>query len=265
MVLKKFEENLIELSKKNTWEEASKEWGFLYKRERDTKDNHCLCGYKLKHQYYYYNKNTKKIICAGMACKTHIDEYRGSREYDNNFISDLNALGNERVVDYDLEAYCIENEQRVFDRFFWRIDMLELEKQLNFYYDYIEEYWSELLNVDVILERINEKLQIIFDREEREKQKKEECIRLARERERLKVESLLKLKHQKEEEFKQNAIKQKLEEKDKQLEYKKELYKFNKELSIKKKDVEILEHKIMRLQKKIKKSDCCNALFVCNC
>ena len=201
MVIKKFEENLIELSKKNTWEEASKEWGFLYKRERDTKDNHCLCGYKLKHQYYYYNKNTKKIICAGMACKTHIDDYRGNKEYNSDFISDLNALGNERVVDYDLEAYCIENEQRVFDRFFWRIDMLELEKQLNFYYDYIEEYWSELLNVDVILERINEKLQIIFDREAQEQEKKEECLRLAEEREqeclRLARESLL-LKKQKE-------------------------------------------------------------------
>ena len=265
MVLKKFEENLIKLSKKNTWEEASKEWGFLYKRERDTRDNHCLCGIKLKHQHYYYNKNTKKIICAGKACRKHIDDYRGNKKYNSDFISDLYSLGHERVVDYDLEEYCRENEQRVFDRFFWRIEALVLEKQLNFYYEYIEEYWSDLLNVDVILERIKEKLQMIVDREEGEKQKKEERIRLARERERLKVESLLKLKHQKEEEFKQNAIKQKLEEKYKQLEYKKELFRFNKELSIKKKEVETLEHKIMRLQKKIKKSNCCNALFVCNC
>ena len=73
MVLIKFEENLIKISKSNNWEQAIKEWGFLWKKERDNRDNHCLCGTKLKHQYYYYNKNTKKIICCGMECKKHID------------------------------------------------------------------------------------------------------------------------------------------------------------------------------------------------
>ena len=68
MVLAKFEKVIIELSNGDTWEEASKEWGFLYYKEKDTKDNNCACGWKLKHQYYYYNKNTNKIICASQIC-----------------------------------------------------------------------------------------------------------------------------------------------------------------------------------------------------
>ena len=188
MVLAKFEENLILLSIGNTWEESSKEWGFLYKRERPTKDNHCLCGYKLKHQYYYYNKNTKKIICSGMECKKHIDEHRGNKKYDNNFMSDLYAIGPNKIYDYDLESWCRDNEQIVWDRIFWRIDVLETEEQLNIYYDYIEDYWCDLINVNCLLEKINDKLQIIFDKEE----KREEKYKLDRIRFKLEKEKEMK-------------------------------------------------------------------------
>ena len=174
MVLAKFEENLIKLSLGNTWEESSKEWGFLYKRDRPTKDNHCLCGYKLKHQYYYYNKNTKKIICAGMECKKHIDEHRGNRKYDIDFIRDVCYLGTESVGDYDLQSWCKGNEQTLWDKFFWRIDGLHTEDQLDKYFDYIKDYWCDLINVDCIIDKINHKLQIIFDREDEEEKKNKE-------------------------------------------------------------------------------------------
>ena len=171
MVLIKFEENLIKISKGNNWEQASKEWGFLWKKERDNRDNHCLCGTKLKHQYYYYNKNTKKIICCGMECKKHIDDHRGNREYSNYFINDVEyILGQENVGDYDLEKYCKDNEQIVWDKMFWNIELFNTEKSLSKYYDYLEEYWSDLLNIDCLLEKINEKLQGIWDREEEEEE-----------------------------------------------------------------------------------------------
>ena len=256
MVLIKFEKNLIKISKSNNWEQASKEWGFIYERKRDNKDNHCLCSTNIKNQYYYYNKNTKKIICCGTGCRKHIDDYIGDKKYNNNFISDLIYLiDNDSVGDYDLEKYCKDNEQIVWDKMFWNIESFNTEESLNKYYDYLEEYWSDLLNIDCLLEKINEKIQGINELEvlkllkdidtENEKKKKK-----------LEEEKLFILKLEK----------QKLEEKQKQVEYKKELNKCYKELSNKQKEMELLEHTILKLKKKIKvKTNCCQALFVCNC
>tara|TARA_R110000823_G_scaffold15736_4_gene50775 strand:+ start:938 stop:1690 length:753 start_codon:yes stop_codon:yes gene_type:complete len=181
MVLERFERNLIELSKGDTWEEACKEWGFLYKRERANKDNHCICGFLIKNQYYYYNKNTKKIICCGMGCKKHIDDHRGNKKYDNNFISDLDSImGNVSVGEYDVVEWCIYNEQKIYDRFFWRVDALMTEEQLFKFAEYLDEMWFELVDLNVIQDKIDEKLQAISDRKEAEAErirKQEEMVR----------------------------------------------------------------------------------------
>ena len=181
MVLERFERNLIELSKGDTWEEACKEWGFLYKRERANKDNHCICGFLIKNQYYYYNKNTKKIICCGMGCKKQIDDHRGNKKYDNNFISDLDSLmGNVSVGEYDVVEWCIYNEQKIYDRFFWRVDALMTEEQLFKFAEYLDEMWFELVDLNVIQDKIDEKLQSISDRKEAEAErirKQEEMVR----------------------------------------------------------------------------------------
>ena len=181
MVLERFERNLIELSNGDTWEEACKEWGFLYKRERANKDNHCICGFLIKNQYYYYNKNTKKIICCGMGCKKHIDDHRGNKKYDNNFISDLDSImGNVSVGEYDVVEWCIYNEQKIYDRFFWRVDALMTEEQLFKFAEYLDEMWFELVDLNVIQDKIDEKLQAISDRKEAEAErirKQEEMVR----------------------------------------------------------------------------------------
>ena len=181
MVLERFERNLIELSKGDIWEEACKEWGFLYKRERANKDNHCICGFLIKNQYYYYNKNTKKIICCGMGCKKHIDDHRGNKKYDNNFISDLDSImGNVSVGEYDVVEWCIYNEQKIYDRFFWRVDALMTEEQLFKFAEYLDEMWFELVDLNVIQDKIDEKLQAISDRKEAEAErirKQEEMVR----------------------------------------------------------------------------------------
>jgi len=185
MVLQKFEENLIQLSVNNTWESASKEWGFTHKMESDTKDNHCLCGYKLKHQYYYYNKMTNKIICCGNGCKKHIDNHIGTIKYDNDFVGDLlYILGKDRIVDYDLYEYCANNEQKVFDRMMWRIDngIIGTAEGLDSYYEYVKKYWSDLIDVDIILINIKTKIKAIFDKEERLEKERLEKERLQKER-----------------------------------------------------------------------------------
>jgi len=182
MVLERFERNLIELSNGDTWEEACKEWGFLYKRERANKDNHCICGFLIKNQYYYYNKNTKKIICCGMGCKKHIDDHRGNKKYDNNFISDLDSLmDNVSVGEYDVVEWCIYNEQKIYDRFFWRVDALMTEEQLFKFAEYLDEMWFELVDLNVIQDKIDEKLQAISDRKEAEAERirKQEENRIA--------------------------------------------------------------------------------------
>ena len=103
-------------------------------------------------------------------------------------MSDLYAIGPNKIYDYDLESWCRDNEQIVWDRIFWRIDVLETEEQLNIYYDYIEDYWCDLINVNCLLQKINDKLQIIFDKEE----KREEKYKLDRIRFKLEKEKEMK-------------------------------------------------------------------------
>ena len=109
MVLERFERNLIELSKSDTWEEASKEWGFLYKRERDNKDNHCLCSYLIKNQNYYYNKNTQykyynknneEIINDLINNKIEIKDYEVFKNYYINLIISKKKYINKNDFEY---------------------------------------------------------------------------------------------------------------------------------------------------------------------
>ena len=273
MVLERFQRNLIELSKGDTLEEAGKEWGFLYKRERDNKDNHCICGFLIKNQYYYYNKNTKKIICCGMGCKTHIDDYGANREYNSEFRSDLNALtGNVSVGEYDLEEWCVYNEQRIYDRFFWRVDVLMTEKQLLKFSEYINEYWFELSNVEIIFDRIDEKLQAIHDREEAEAERiRAEAERIRLEAERIRQEEkdkelvrLIKIKT--DERIKKEKDKEQLEVYKNELRLKSHNYRIKEqELKLMNDELINLKHKMNNIRLRLKKTECCDALFVCDC
>ena len=44
--------------------------------EDEDYNNNCLCGKPLKHQFYYLNKNTNKIICSGESCKQKLKKVR---------------------------------------------------------------------------------------------------------------------------------------------------------------------------------------------
>ena len=63
---KRFNDNLIKLSEGDEYEKCIDEWKFtdIY-IEDDNYKNNCLCGKPLKHQYYYINQKTGKIICSG--------------------------------------------------------------------------------------------------------------------------------------------------------------------------------------------------------
>lgn len=273
MVLERFERNLIELSKGDTWEEACKEWGFLYKRERANKDNHCICGFLIKNQYYYYNKNTKKIICCGMDCKKQIDDHRGNKKYDNNFISDLDSLmGNVSVGEYDVMEWCIYNEQKIYDRFFWRVDALMTEEQLFKFAEYLDEMWFELVNLDVIMDKIDEKLQSISDRKEAEAERiivEEERFRVEAERIRQeeKDKELVRLiKIKTDERIKKEKDKEQLEVYKKELRLKYHNYRMKeKELKLMNDELINLKHKMNNIRLRLKKTECCDALFMCDC
>ena len=269
MVLERFERNLIELSKGDTWEEGCKEWGFLYKRERANKDNHCICGFLIKNQYYYYNKNTKKIICCGMGCKKHIDDHRGNKKYDNNFISDLDSLmDNVSVGEYDLEEWCVYNEQKIYDRFFWRVDALMTEEQLLKFAEYLDEMWFELVDLNVIQDKIDEKLKAINDREKAEAERiRLEVERVRQERKKEQDKELESLRERMNEQRvrKEKDIEQ-LEVYKKELRVKENNYRIkDKELKLMKDENIKLRYKISRIKQSLGNKNCCSALFVCDC
>ena len=179
MPIVKFEENLIEISQGNTWEEATKEWAFVNCEKKDSKDNHCLCGFPLKNQYYYVNRNTNKYICCGYGCKKHIDPYI-VKVNDKRYTSDLKDIILDELIDYDLEAYCLANKERIFNKFINNIDKYHTEEELVEYAKYLDEYWFEF-DIDDILDKIDEKRQLLLDREEAKK-RQEEALLLAKQK-----------------------------------------------------------------------------------
>ena len=190
----RFETNLIELSRGITWLEASKEWGFLYKEVKENRDNHCLCGSKLKYQYYYYNKNTGKIICCGSECKKYIQDYI-VKKYSDTFIKDLTNINIENILDYDLDAYCETNKKRIFNIFNNKITNIITIESLIEYGEYLNEYWFELIDLDEILDKIHEKIEMLQSEIERQRQseieRQRQSERLRQEEKEKKVRQLL--------------------------------------------------------------------------
>tara|TARA_R110000803_G_scaffold196979_1_gene260434 strand:- start:529 stop:1443 length:915 start_codon:yes stop_codon:yes gene_type:complete len=175
MPIVKFEENLIEISEGNTWDEATKEWAFVNCEKKDSKDNHCLCGFPLKNQYYYVNRNTNKYICCGYGCKKHIDPFI-VKVNDKRYTSDLKDFIVDELIDYDLEAYCLANKERIFNKFINNIDKYNTEDELIEYSEYLNQYWFEL-DLDDIFDRIDEKLQLLNDIAEQKKLQHEALLK----------------------------------------------------------------------------------------
>lgn len=69
MSCSKFEENILELSKSNKFENAKKEWKFAFKNIRNDRCGKCICNKtNLKHVYLYRNKFTNEWIECGKGC-----------------------------------------------------------------------------------------------------------------------------------------------------------------------------------------------------
>jgi len=265
MPIVKFEENLIEISQGNTWEEATKEWAFVNCDKKDSKDNHCLCGFPLKNQYYYVNRNTNKYICCGYGCKKHIDPYI-VKVNDKRYTSDLKDIILDELIDYDLEAYCLANKERIFNKFINNIDKYHTEEELVEYAKYLDEYWFEL-DIDDILDKIDEKRQLLLDREEAKKRHNEALLlakqkRIDAQNKKLEEETIKhKLEYTK---YIEELALKKREDKMKRNKQLKELEEYKLQYKTEKKQLEQLKEKIILLEKQTDNT-CCQALFKCDC
>jgi hypothetical protein len=183
----KFISILIILSNANIPEEAAKEWLYIEKKQDQTRGNHCVCGRLIIHQYYYININTKKIICCGGKCKEYIDKYL-VRQINNRLRDDLINCGllSENIGEYDLNEWCKKNEEIIFNNFINKIDLLLTSDECHKYAEYLNEYWFELIDIDELLDKLDDKIeQFEMERLERERLERERLERERLERDRL--------------------------------------------------------------------------------
>ena len=107
----RMEEKLYEACEDYTddMDKILKSW-LRFEREH-IQNNHCICGYKLQHQFYYINKYNSRVICLGSGCEKHIrpepyiwgkDKIRDRKV--NYLSSNLIDIG-----DYDLDQWCALN------------------------------------------------------------------------------------------------------------------------------------------------------------
>ena len=112
----RFNNNLIKLSKQTNYEESIDEWIFIENIHSQQYDNNCLCGKPLKHQYYYINKTTYKIICAGKSCRQRLKriekEIKSQQKKDLlEIVKFFKTNGIKNIGEFDLIVYCENNIQ----------------------------------------------------------------------------------------------------------------------------------------------------------
>ena len=184
---KRFNDNLVKLSEEDDYDKCIDEWKFtgIYIEDNDY-DNNCLCGKPLKHQYYYINQKTGKIICSGKSCKQKLK--RLEKEKRTRKIEDLFKIftsnGMKNIGDYDLLEYCQKNFDNITEIFLNEIRKYGTIEDLNDYKIYLQEEWSNFLDIKILLDEIEELIENII-KKEKEKLEKERL-----EKERLKKEKL---------------------------------------------------------------------------
>ena len=101
---RRFNENLVELSEENDYEKCIDEWCFIEKVEDDDYNNNCLCGIRLKHQYYYINEKTRKIICSGNDCRQKLErlEKKLRSQKSKDILRIIRRNGMKNIGDFDL-------------------------------------------------------------------------------------------------------------------------------------------------------------------
>lgn len=65
----RLEEIIIKLSVADTFEKAKLEWYFYGKYSYNTKEGHCVCGFRIKHITFAINKLNGKIVQLGSSCR----------------------------------------------------------------------------------------------------------------------------------------------------------------------------------------------------
>ena len=172
---KRFNDYLIKLSKNNIYENCINEWFFIYNLSNEQYDNNCLCGKLLKHQYYYCNIETKKVICVGKSCRQELEkiEKKTLTKKEQFLKKFFETNGIENIGDFDLVSYCQNNISILINEFISEIQTINNLCKLSEYEAYVKEF-DNLFDISDILENIEIKKKFIIEREKKEKEKKEE-------------------------------------------------------------------------------------------
>ena len=179
--------NLLKLSHIQKIEEIKHEWIYIgyktgdHEKEVYGKDNVCLCHRPIKHQHYYYNHITGNSICLGLKCRDYVDErntipqrYR-TRQYDDIIRVLRLVLSSSIMFDsINFKEYLKRNHNEIILFFKREIDKLKDYDGYSNYWDYLENDWEPIMNVDKLLDYINEKIEIL---EYKEAQRIKEIIK----------------------------------------------------------------------------------------
>ena len=171
---KRFNDYLIKLSKNNIYENCINEWFFIYNLSNEQYDNNCLCGKLLKHQYYYCNIETKKVICVGKSCRQELEkiEKKTLTKKEQFLKKFFETNGIENIGDFDLVIYCQNNIIILINEFISEIQTINNLCKLSEYEAYVKEF-DNLFDISDILENIEIKKKFIIEREKKEKEEKE--------------------------------------------------------------------------------------------
>ena len=143
----------------------------------------------LIHQYYYINIYTNNIICCGGAHKKLIDKYK-VKVLDPRFINTVSECCREFVEDFDLNEYCERNKLLIINKLMNGIKLWWDIGALLEYGEFLNEYWSNLIDLEEVYNNIDSKIEDITRYKEYVEEQRIKNIEINRlnklERERLK-------------------------------------------------------------------------------
>ena len=124
----KFKQNILKASNSSEFEDAKKEWIFIYKESREEQDRLCICQHKIKYTVYLYNIKTKLTISVGKTCMTNFEMPKKKDKTSDQVLSKIlrsNLQKGEYETIDDIIKYCNSIEEQVIEYFQNECDNIE--------------------------------------------------------------------------------------------------------------------------------------------
>lgn len=117
---KKFKETLVGLSESDNYNQALKEWKFIYTTE---KDNNCICGHPIVKNCVFENKINNAVVVIGSTCVKKFLNLDYSQHFNIKLLLKKYSL--------KLLKYCLE--EKIINKF--EYDFLDNLPKFNKYSD----------------------------------------------------------------------------------------------------------------------------------